>query len=101
MTTAIWVRHNRYVRTIKRHRINWIFVLVLSIILISFIYLTLSVKNIQIGYQISEALELQKELIETNHALKLEWSQLTSPRVLSRKARVFGLVPPQEIIKIK
>ncbi len=102
MATAIWARDNRYIKTVKRHwQISWIFIFVLSVILIGFVYVTLSMKNIQTGFEISKALQFQKELKEANHKLKSEWARLISPQVLSSKAKALGFTHPEKIIKIE
>lgn len=102
MTTAIWARDNRYIKTKRKPwQTSWIFVLVFSLILMGFVYVILNAKSIQTGYQISEALQLQQELKETNHKFKSEWAHLTSPQVLSSKAKALGFTHPGKIIKIE
>jgi cell division protein FtsL len=101
MTTTIWARDNRYIKTAKRHwQISWIFVFVLFVILISFVYVSLNAKSNQIGFQISEELQLQEKLKEANYNLKLEWAYLTSPQNLSIEAKARGFTHPEKTIKI-
>ncbi|HDD35419.1 MAG TPA: hypothetical protein ENF30_01325, partial [Candidatus Desulfofervidus auxilii] len=81
MTIAVWARTNRRIRT-SIWSAKWVLLNLLIIFLSCFAYVWLSVQNVQLGYQIAQAMEVQRQLKEKNHALKLEWTHLTSPNYL-------------------
>jgi hypothetical protein len=59
-------------------------------------YAYASVESLNIGYETSAALNLQREMMETNRRLKLELSNLRSPYSLERRAGDMGLVKPSQ-----
>lgn len=50
----------------------------------------------RIGYEITEAMERQEDLLEKKKNLKIELARLRSPKTLNRMAEArFGLVTPK------
>jgi hypothetical protein len=54
-----------------------------------------SIYSLNISYQVSRELEVQRELAETGRRLKLEFSNLRSPARLERQGAALGLVLPE------
>ncbi|HDD43761.1 MAG TPA: hypothetical protein ENG63_02730 [Candidatus Desulfofervidus auxilii] len=100
MTIAVWARSNKKVKA-SVWSTKWVILNVLLILFFCFVYVWLSVQNIRLGYQIAEAMEVQKQLKEKNHVLKLEWTYLTSPTYLKTKAEKLGLKYPKEVIVLQ
>ncbi|MDL1969627.1 MAG: hypothetical protein LWW94_01400 [Candidatus Desulfofervidaceae bacterium] len=102
MTIAVWARSNRKVKSsTTTWDIKWIAVNLLVILLSCFIYVWLSMQNIQVGYQITEALQAQKQLKERNHVLQLQWTHYTSPAYLKSRAKELRLQVPTQIVSLR
>ncbi|CAD7780479.1 Cell division protein FtsL [Candidatus Methanoperedenaceae archaeon GB50] len=99
MTIAVWARANRKLRTYT-WQIKWVGINILIILVTCLIYVWLSMHSIQIGFQITEAMQVQKRLKEHNYALRSQWAHLTSPSYLKGEAEKLGLQVPENIIKL-
>jgi cell division protein FtsL len=99
MTIAAWTRTNKRTK-IQTWNIRWAMLHILIILLSIFIYLWLGLQNIQLGYRIAEAMQVQKRLKEENQMLQLEWAHLTSPSFLQKQAEKLGLQRPNQFVKL-
>jgi len=102
MTIAVWARSNKKTKSSAIvWDIKWVSINILIILLSCFIYVWLSMKNIQVGYKITEALQVQKRLKDRNHALQLQWTHYTSPAYLKSRAEKMGLQVPTQIVNLR
>ncbi len=99
MTIAAWARTNKRTK-IQTWDVKWAILHILIIFLSIFIYLWLSLQDLQLGYRIAEAMQVQKRLKEENQRLQLEWTHLTSPSSLQKQAEKLGLQKPTQFVKL-
>ncbi len=99
MTIAVWARANKRARQYTLD-FKWFVSSVLVIVLTGFVYIWLSLQNIELGYRIADAIQIQKRLEEQNRILQLEWSHITSPYYLQKQAEKLGLQRPEQSIKL-
>ena len=61
-----------------------------------------SVRALNTSYQVSQALDIQRELVETSRRLKVELNNLRSMEKLERQAAILGLIKPssQQVRKL-
>jgi cell division protein FtsL len=88
-------------RRVSRHRV-WgrtaVVLLVLATAALasaSLVWAWGNLKCITLSYQISQAQETQKELLDLNRKLRIELSNLTAISRLERLAETYGMGPPQ------
>lgn len=62
---------------------------------VALFYAFTSVRALNISYQVSRALETQRELRELGRGLKVEFNHLSSPQRLERAAARLNLAPPK------
>ena len=65
-----WARTNRRIK-VRTWDVKWAMLHILVILLTGFIYIWLSLQNIQLGYKIAEAMQVQKRLKEEINELKI------------------------------
>ena len=94
-----WARTNRLIK-VRTWDVKWAMLHILVILLTGFIYIWLSLQNIQLGYKIAEAMQVQKRLKEEKRMLQLEWARLTSPSFLQKQAEKLGLQRPNQFVKL-
>ena len=83
----------RNVRQIKNIR-TWIVLLFIFIALL-LVYTWCRVQYVQIGYEISNAVKINKKLTAHNNNLKIEHAYLKSPERIAKKAKEnLGLIMP-------
>ncbi len=81
------------IRRIKNIR-TWIVLLFVFIALL-LVYTWCRIQSVQAGYEISEAVKINKKRIARNNDLKIEHACLKSPERIARKAKKeLGLVMP-------
>jgi cell division protein FtsL len=61
---------------------------------VALFYAFATVRALNLSYQVSRELEVQRELMETSRRLKVELNILRSPARLEREGGRLGLAPP-------
>jgi hypothetical protein len=99
MTIAVWARTNKKIKAYS-WSIKWIALSVFIFFFICFVYVWLSTQIVQLGYQITEAIQIQRQLKEQSYTLRSQWSYFTSPAYLKMQAEKQGLQVPKEIFNL-
>lgn len=82
--------------------IGVVLVLVLPLVAAALFYVWAEVTTLRLGYQLSQAGEAHRALLEENRGLRVEVAALRAPERLKRLAADYGLEPPrtEQVVRV-
>lgn len=78
-----------------RISVKWSLALLAVVVSVALLYAYTSIRTLNISYEVSRNLEVQRELRETGRRLMVELNNLRSPERLEEEAQRQGLIQPK------
>ena len=78
-----------------RISVKWSLALLAVVVSVALLYAYTSIRTLNVSYEVSRGLEVQRDLRETGRRLMVELNNLRSPERLEQEAQRQGLIQPK------